>query len=237
MNQKVAWSMLVGGLVFFLGQLAELIAVHSTWVELTTPATAADFLRLMASVVPTVAGALGVVLPNKAEQEKRDQKEEAAIAERREPPPAALVFLLLLVLGTGVGCAGHRAPISVNPTATEIAQTQKDVIRAIEATTSALKIANVAVAAADELNKAKVLSNDVTKTIATAGLAFANTADLALQELEKVGTAPNLLATSKRLIGLLDPFLKTLEESKNEKLQAFAASLRIGMSIVRTIGG
>jgi hypothetical protein len=154
------------------------------------------------------------------------------------PPPAAVIFLALAIGAGSIGCAGaHSAPINLNPTATQVAQTQKDVIRAIEATTSALKIANVAVLAADELNKAKVLSTDVTKTIATAGLAFANTADLALQEMERVGTEPNLVATAKRLIGLLDPFLKTLEDSKNEKLQAFASSLRIGMSIVRTFGG
>jgi hypothetical protein len=163
---------------------------------------------------------------------------ETTVTHKGGPPPAAVIFLALAIGAGSIGCAGaHSAPINLNPTATQVAQTQKDVIRAIEATTSALKIANVAVLAADELNKAKVLPADVTKTIATAGLAFANTADLALQEMERVGTEPNLAATAKRLIGLLDPFLKTLEDSKSEKLQAFASSLRIGMSIVRTFGG
>ncbi len=163
---------------------------------------------------------------------------ETKITHTGGTPPAALVFLVLaLSIGAAAGCAGHRAPISVNPTVTEIDQTRKDVIRAIEATTTALNVANIAVAAADELNKSKVISNDVTRTIATAGKAFATGADLGLKELENVGTNPNLVASAKRLIGLLDPFLVTLEQSKNEKLQAFATSLRIGMTIVRTIGG
>jgi hypothetical protein len=166
---------------------------------------------------------------------------ETTVTHKGGPGPLAIIFLAVALTFTPA-CASngiHSAPITANPTAAQVEQTRKDVIRAIEATTSALKIANIAVASADAINKANpaILSNDVLRTIATAGKAFADGADIGIRELEAGGSNASLVASAKRLTQLLDPFLLSLEGSKNEKLSAFAASLRIGMTVVRTIGG
>ncbi|HRC63399.1 MAG TPA: hypothetical protein PLX85_09300 [Dehalococcoidia bacterium] len=195
---------------------------------------------LMTSAVFALFGLANFLKQHPLPEESVEVKTTITHTGGNPPLPAVLLLAGALAFAPACSTGGiHSAPITANPTATQVEQTRKDVIRAIEATTSALKIANIAVASADAINKANpaIISNDVLRTIATAGKAFADGADIGIRELEAGGSNASMVATAKRLTQLLDPFLLSLEQSKNEKLSAFAASLRIGMTVVRTIGG
>lgn len=63
MNQKLAWSTFVGGLVTLLTMLAEFFSQHNSWSEMGTPKEIAHLLIIGASFCVTVFGALGANLP------------------------------------------------------------------------------------------------------------------------------------------------------------------------------
>lgn len=62
-NQKLAWSTFAGGLSTFLMSLAEFLANHNTWNEMTAPKEVAHILVMSASLIMTVIGALAANLP------------------------------------------------------------------------------------------------------------------------------------------------------------------------------
>ena len=61
-RQSVSLSVLLGAVVFFFYSLADVIAPHQQWSEVTTPASIGEILRLVAAFVAAVGGALGVTL-------------------------------------------------------------------------------------------------------------------------------------------------------------------------------
>lgn len=74
MNQKLAWSMIGVGLSVFLAQFAELLHAHSSWAELTTPASVGEMMVLVSSLLPTIAGAFGIRLESQALKSKKSPK-------------------------------------------------------------------------------------------------------------------------------------------------------------------
>jgi len=67
MNQKLSWSLLVGGLALFLTDLSHVLATHATWGYFATPPAAGEIVGAMATALVAVIGALGVRLNGHAD--------------------------------------------------------------------------------------------------------------------------------------------------------------------------
>jgi hypothetical protein len=63
MNQTLSKALLLSGGTWFLYQLAEFLAKHSSWADFSTPAGIGEIVQLAAGAIVTVLGALGVELP------------------------------------------------------------------------------------------------------------------------------------------------------------------------------
>lgn len=62
MNQKLSWSIFIGGLATFLTSIGDLLVVHHTWEDLLTPIEVGHLLLIGGSFCITLMGALNVQL-------------------------------------------------------------------------------------------------------------------------------------------------------------------------------
>jgi hypothetical protein len=115
MNQKLSWTLLIGGLTFFLVQFAELLSKHSTvgasWRRRPRRRT---MLRLLAAAIPMVAGAFGVQQQGQPSRGSRDDARGNVIergtshAAGRGRAGVHALLLPVLVATPGVRDGGHR---------------------------------------------------------------------------------------------------------------------------------
>jgi hypothetical protein len=63
MNQQLSKGLIVAGIAWFLLQGGDVLASHSTWSELATPAGVGEVLSLAGGALMAVLGALGYNLP------------------------------------------------------------------------------------------------------------------------------------------------------------------------------
>lgn len=61
-NQKLSWTLLIGGAALFLYQMGEVLAKHSVWAEVWQPAGVGEILRTAGGALISVIGALGIKL-------------------------------------------------------------------------------------------------------------------------------------------------------------------------------
>jgi hypothetical protein len=221
MNQKLSWTLVAAGGAMFLFQFGDLIAHHSTWSEVLSPAGTGDILRTLGGVLLALFGAIGV----RFDVEDRNAVSAATL---KSLPPAAVLLVAMLVSSCGV----HGAPITPHPTPDQIAQARADAIRIAQATGSGADIAKFALQTADQLEKAGVLPAVQLAAIATAAQQFAKGADVALVALRDVSKDPSLLKTASVLTATLSPLITVLEASSNTVLKAIGASLRLATSFI-----
>lgn len=62
MNQKVAYTLCLGGIVITCYLVSEIIGDAQTWTILTTPQAIAHAARILMAVALSVAGAIGINL-------------------------------------------------------------------------------------------------------------------------------------------------------------------------------
>jgi hypothetical protein len=250
MNQKVSWALLIGGLAFFLGQSAELLAKHSTWNELMTPASTADMLRLFATVIPMIAGALGINMPSKRELHKRDHKAvREYIDNGRRPPAAAFAFVVLLAFAFGapacatVGTASKNIMhVTQNHDPVQVTVLAAD---SVDAANQLGELVEQMRATAHKLHQAKVLPVEADNAVQRAAIGFADAKDVAVQSIANASTALQVTAAAAPLVGYATTIANMLAPVAGAKLPGAAgllasqlpAILNQASHFTKTLGG
>lgn len=72
-NQKVAWSLFVGGLATFLTSIGEFLSAHNSWAEMGTPKEVGHILIISGSLCVALFGALGANLPREQNSRTDDK--------------------------------------------------------------------------------------------------------------------------------------------------------------------
>jgi hypothetical protein len=230
MQQKLSYALLVCGAGLFLYQLGDLLAVHSTWAEVRTPAGVGEILRTLGGAVLAVVGALGVRLGTGSGGNGTSTSVSSSTLKRLP------VLALALTAGAGVvaGCT-HAAPVLPSPSASQIEQTRRDALVIAQGTTIALGLGDQVLTVVDGLQQQGVVSADVARGVATAAHDFATWADRGLQDLQTVADRPGLLTTASVILQHLDPLLAQLDASDNQVLHVLAGSLRIATQVARAL--
>ena len=226
MNQKLSWTLVAAGGAMFLFQFGDLIAHHSTWSEVLSPAGTGDILRTLGGVLLAVFGAIGV---------RFDVEDRQAVTAATLKNLSLVVLAVSLALGSS--CGIHSGPITPTPTPDQIQKTRDDAVRIAQATGSAADIGVFILTTADSLEKLGTITPPVLATIAATGQAFGKGAKTELAILRDVSQQPSLLKTAQRIVGYLTPFLNALEASNTPVLRALGASLRLAMTFVTSYTG
>jgi hypothetical protein len=250
MNQKLSWALLIGGLTFFLGQFAELLANHSTWHELMTPASAADMFRLLAATIPMIAGAFGI--QSKASRRAVHETSTRNVIERgrRMPPPAAvLAFALLLPVLVMTPACATMGTAATN--VLHIAQSHDPVqitVLAADTIDAANKLGEVVEqmrSSAHKLHQAKLLPVEADNAVQRAAIAFADAKDAAVTGMAGATTVLQVTAAAAPLVGYATSIASLLSPVAGAKVPGTAGLLAAQLpalldqakSFTRTLGG
>lgn len=237
MNQKLSWTLLAAGLALFFYQVGDLIANHSTWSEVWSPAGTGELLKTFGGAMIAVFGAAGLKL-NTDPLTTTEKKAAAAKKKAAAKKLGVLVLLLLPALGAAPACGAlnKTALTQANPTVDAQQLVKKKVIEIADSTRTGLGIADGVLTFADQLEQAGKLSPVTLRTLTASGRRFAQVARPILQRLDEVGADPNLLNTTATLMNALDPFLDDLTNSGNDSLKLAAGSIRIATLAIKTYG-